>query len=198
MLLKYAKRFRVGTQWLMEGSGEMEMTPDQIETAKIFDLMGKRAKNRSLIDTGRAGDVPQFNIHAGMGNGGLISVTVDESGQAINPEDSDGFWSFPDSVKSGMRNLRKIYAMPVTGDSMEPTILGGAIVFVDTSHTVPSPPDIYALDYGDGLMVKRVELVPQSEMMRIISDNERYREYELLRSEVHVYGRVIASFQWRG
>ena len=88
--------------------------------------------------------------------------------------------------------------MPVTGDSMEPTLVGGAFVFVDTSHTVPSPPDIYAIDYGDGLMIKRIELVPQSELVRVISDNDRYRTYEMRREDLRVYGRVIASFQWRG
>lgn len=88
--------------------------------------------------------------------------------------------------------------MPVTGDSMEPTLPNGSYVFIDTTHLVPSPPDIYALDYGDGLMIKRVELVPGGELVRVISDNERYSDYDLSREDVRVYGRVVAWFQWRG
>lgn len=174
----YGRKFKASPTYLLYGDGET------IQAAVAVPP--------------ESGDVPQFNIHAGMGNGGLLSVMVDGDGLAIDPSDSDGFWTFPASVKAGHRNLRRTYAMPVTGDSMEPTLVGGAFVFVDTSHTVPSPPDIYAIDYGDGLMIKRIELVPQSELVRVISDNDRYRTYEMRREELRVYGRVIASFQWRG
>lgn len=143
------------------------------------------------------GDIPNFTIHAGMGPGGAMSVLSNGEGQ-IYSDQSDGFWSFPDAVKAGWRNMSKIYAMPVTGDSMEPTLPGGSFAFVDISHTVPAPEDIYALDYGDGLMIKRVKLVPRSDKILIISDNDRYGQDELLREDVRVYGRVVAWFQWRG
>lgn len=173
-------------EWYLGGKGE-------------FLLSGQPMDEPEWNEQDRpVGDVPQFNIHAGMGAGGALSVMVGEDGLAIDPEDSDGFWSFPDSVKSGMRDLRKIYAMPVTGDSMEPTLPGGSFAFVDTSHTVPSPEDIYALDYGDGLMVKRIQMIPKSDKLMVISDNDHYRDHELLRDDVRVYGRVVAWFQWRG
>ncbi|GAB4351414.1 MAG: hypothetical protein Kow0026_08460 [Oricola sp.] len=198
MILTYARKFRVDTKWLLEGSGAMTPSDDQRQFFDVTDRMEKRAGNRQKIQLGRAGDVPQFNIHAGMGAGGALSVMVGDDGLAIDPEDSDGFWSFPDSVKAGMRNLRKVYAMQVTGDSMEPTLPGGSYAFVDISHNVPSPEDIYALDYGDGLMVKRVQLIPKSDKLMVISDNDHYQDYELLREDVRVYGRVVAWFQWRG
>jgi len=142
------------------------------------------------------GDVPNFTIHAGMGPGGALSVLRNGEGQIFS-DHSDGFWSFPDAVKAGWGKLSNVYAMPVTGDSMTPTLPGGSFVFVDTSHTVPSPEDIYAIDYGDGLMIKRVKLVPRSDKVLIMSDNPRYGTDELHRSEVAVYGRVVAWFQWR-
>lgn len=145
------------------------------------------------------GDVQQFNIHGSLGAGGALSVILDEkSGHAVDMDDVDGFWSFPDSVKAGMRNLGKVYALPVRGDSMEPTLPGGSIAFVDLSQNFPQPEDIYALDAGDGLIVKRLKLVPRSENILVISDNERYGSDELHRQDVQVYGRVVAWFQWRG
>lgn len=143
------------------------------------------------------GDIANFTIHAGMGNGGTVSVQVDEDGMAIDPSDSDGFWSFPDQVKAGWREITKTYAMPVTGDSMEPTLTNGSYVFVDTSHNYPSPPDLYAVNYGHGLMIKRLELLPEDKV-HVISDNDRYSNFEFHASEIEVYGRVVASFQWRG
>lgn len=143
------------------------------------------------------GDIANFTIHAGMGSGGTLSVTLDDEGEVIVPSDSDGFWSFPDQVKAGWRQMNQTYAMPVTGDSMEPTLNNGSYVFVDTSHKYPSPPDLYAVNYGHGLMVKRVELLPEDKI-RIISDNDRYSDFEFHQQDVEVYGRVVASFQWRG
>lgn len=173
---------------------------DPIEVSDEYLEEDLELAQRALpaVDRSRAkGDIPNFTIHAGMGPGGALSVLANDQGEVYS-EFSDGFWRFPDAVKAGWRNLSKIYAMPVTGDSMEPTLPGGSFVFVDTSHTVPSPEDIYAIDYGDGLMIKRVKLVPRSERILIISDNERYGTDELNRDEVMVHGRVVAWFQWRG
>jgi phage repressor protein C with HTH and peptisase S24 domain len=169
------------------GDVSSEFSADDLEKAAAMPLGTKT----------RDGDIPNLNIHAGMGPGGLLSVTKNEAGE-IYSDQSDGFWSFPDAVKAGWRNRPHVYAMPVTGDSMEPTLRNGSFVFVDTTHTVPSPEDIYALDYGDGLMIKRLKMVPRSDKILVMSDNERYGTDELLREDVTVYGRVVAWFQWRG
>lgn len=166
-----------------------EFDPNDLEQAKSLAVFPNEPRQR--------GDIPNFTIHAGMGPGGALSVLQNEAGEVYS-DFSDGFWSFPAAVKAGWRNMAKIYALPVTGDSMEPTLPGGSFVFVDTSHTVPAPEDIYALDYGDGLMIKRVKLIPRSDKVQIISDNDRYGRDELLRQDVRVYGRVVAWFQWRG
>lgn len=144
------------------------------------------------------GDVPNLTIHAGMGTGRLERIEGADSG-FVPEQYTEGFWTFPASVRERFLHIGSTHALPVVGDSMEPTLRDGSIVFVDTTHIVPSPPDLYAVDYGDGLMVKRIQLVPRSGKVRVISDNkDRYDTYELNREELHVFGRVIASFQWRG
>jgi phage repressor protein C with HTH and peptisase S24 domain len=47
-------------------------------------------------------------------------------------------------------------------------------------------------------MVKRLKLVPRSDKIEVISDNERYGRDELLREDVKIWGRVVGWFQWRG
>ena len=143
------------------------------------------------------GDVANLVIRAGLGVGTDMEVARDDGGQ-IYADHINGFWSFPDAVKAGWRNMPHVYSMPVTGDSMEPTLTSGSYVFVDMTHTVPSPPVIYAIDYGDGLMIKRLQMVPRTDKIVVMSDNERYADYELRREDVRVYGRVVAWFQWRG
>lgn len=146
------------------------------------------------------GDVENLTIVSGAGGGGMLSVEYREDGSLLDPAMADGFWSFPESIKSGWRNLEKIKALPVIGDSMEPTLVKGSTVFIDTTHVYPNPEDIYACDFGDGLVIKRLKLVPRSDKIMVISDNrDRYGDPdELLREDVTVYGRVVAWFQWRG
>lgn len=141
--------------------------------------------------------IPDLAIFGGLGGGGMLEVLTDESGSINDQEQLRGFWSFPDYMVAGFRNLRGIYAWEVRGDSMEPTLAGGSVVFVDMNQAQLPPEDIYAIDYGDGLMVKRLKLVPRTDRVQVISDNERYGSDELLRDEVRVYGRIVGWFQWR-
>lgn len=158
-------------------------------TAQAVASAGVRSRTRT---------VPDLAIFAGMGGGGMIEVDVDEAGAPIDPDQIRGYWEFPDYMLRRFGDLKNIYAWEVRGDSMEPTLTGGAVVFVDTSQTRLPPDDIYAINYGDGLMVKRLKLIPRSELVSVISDNERYGADDLIRDDVKVWGRVIGWFQWRG
>lgn len=142
--------------------------------------------------------VPDLAIFGGMGGGGALEVTVNENGDPLDPEQVRGYWSFPEYMVRALGALKNIYAWEVRGDSMEPTLPGGSVVFVDTSQRTPPPDDIYAINYGDGLMVKRLKLIPRSDLVSVISDNERYGADDLPREEVIVWGRVVGWFQWRG
>lgn len=178
----------------------------QVEPTQVTDEFNEhdleRAAEMPSHQSSRApaGDVQNLTIQSGAGGGGLESVEYQQNGDLIDPAMSDGFWSFPESIKAGWPNLAQIKALPVVGDSMEPTLTKGSTVFIDTAHTYPNPEDVYACDVGDGLVIKRLKLVPRSESILVISDNrERYGEPdELRREDVRVYGRVVAWFQWRG
>ena len=146
----------------------------------------------------RVSSVPDLAIYAGMGGGGLLEVATDDVGVPTDPDQIRGYWEFPEYMLRRFGNLKNIYAWEVRGDSMEPTLAGGSVVFVDTSQTVPPPDDIYAINYGDGLMVKRLKLIPKSDQVSVISDNDRYGADSLLREDVKIWGRVIGWFQWRG
>ena len=167
-----------------------EFNEDDIAKASTLDLSTALATNR--------GDIQNLTINAGMGPGRLEAIEGSESG-FVPADYVDGFWSFPERIRDRFGHINQTHALPVVGDSMEPTLRDGGIVFVDTTHVVPSPPDLYAVDYGDGLMVKRIELIPRTNKVRVISDNtDRYATYELDRNDLNVFGRVVASFQWRG
>ena len=140
--------------------------------------------------------IPNLLTHAGMGSGGIELVEVDENGHPLELY-TDGGWSFPDGIASGFHSRKGIYSIEVEGDSMEPNYRGGSTVFVDTKNTRPTPPGVFIVDYGDGLLLKRVELIGGTDQIAIISDNkDLYRSYEFPRDEVTIWGRVIAKWEW--
>lgn len=154
------------------------------------------SRNIPALTTTHKDGIPQLDIHAGLGNGGLLDIEVDPHTMKPLPEYTTGDWSFPAEIEGSIGAFKGKFAFRVIGDSMAPTLQGGWTVFVDTLQNKPSPPGIFAIDAGDGLLVKRVELIPQTEKIRIISDNQAYNDYEFMREDVRVYGRVFGYFAW--
>ena len=98
-----------------------------------------------------------------------------------------------DRLKAAPSLLR---VMAVQGDSMMPTLNDGDTVLVDMTQRNPSPPGVFVLHDGMGLVAKRLEHVPLSDppRVRIISDNPRYSPYECTTDEVNIIGRI----RWYG
>lgn len=173
----------ISYEWLGTGRGEMDPSRMVVPPMKSSGLVR----------------IPDLNIFGGLGGGGLQEVLTADDGMPTDSEQLRGYWTFPEYMVSAFRNVHGIYAWEVRGDSMMPTLPGGSVVFVDTQQASLPPDDIYALDAGDGLVVKRLRLVPRSSDIDIISDNkDRYPVDRLKRDDVRVYGRVIGWFQWRG
>jgi len=173
----------VSFEWLATGRGTMDP--------------GNELQPPAESNANRNIRVPDLHIFGGLGGGGAIAVVAKDDGTPIDTEQLRGYWTFPEYMVRAFRSLEGIYAWEVRGDSMEPTLPGGSVVFVDTGQSAPPPDDIYAIDYGDGLMVKRLKLIPRTDMVSVISDNEKYSPDNLKREHVQVFGRVIGWFQWR-
>lgn len=86
----------------------------------------------------------------------------------------------------------------IIGDSMEPEFPSGSRVLVNVADRRPSPPGIFAIWDGMGLVVKRVEFIAHSDppTVRIKSANPEYTPYERLVEEAHIQGRVVGRWKW--
>ncbi|WP_334154730.1 XRE family transcriptional regulator [Agrobacterium pusense] len=173
----------VSYEWLATGRGSMD--PNNVVAPPADALVAKQFR------------IPDLAIFGGMGGGGALSATEGVGGLPSNPDDLRGYWTFPEYMVRSFKSLEGIYAWEVKGDSMAPTLAGGSVVFVDTTQNTLPPDDIYAIDYGDGLVVKSIQLLGGTDKALIISDNPKYRPVEMQRESILVYGRVVGWFQWR-
>ncbi|MEP0518528.1 MAG: S24 family peptidase [Hyphomicrobiales bacterium] len=141
--------------------------------------------------------VPQIDVTAGMGGGGLTgNVNATHNGITINADQVSGVWGLPETIyaRIGVPPAR-LAALPVQGDSMYPTLKDGDVIFVDTGHRAPSPDGVYALadDFG-GVVVKRLESHGGDGIVRIISDNDRHAPYDRNVDEMFIFGRFVGRW----
>ena len=81
----------------------------------------------------------------------------------------------------------------ISSDSMVPLLEHDDTVMLDCSQIHPSPPGIFILDDGVGLVAKRIEIIPSTtpQMLRISSENSAYSNYLRRIVEVHIIRRVV-------
>lgn len=130
----------------------------------------------------------------------LLLENTTQNGITFARESIRDYWQLPDRVLGRMGLAPASMAcFPVQGDSMDPTICDGDVVFIDTRHRVPSPPGVYALaDEFGGVVVKRLEVVSRPGddpiTVRVSSDNPRHLDRELTLGEIHIIGRYVGRF----
>jgi len=164
-LTRVAEVLRVDLPWLLHGEGEVEGELPSIEDPRYVPIRA-------------------VTVTASMGGGHEV---VDE-GLEGEPYHFLETW-IRDDLKAIPRELR---VMHVEGDSMEPTLLDGDVTLIDLTRISPTPPGIFVLFDGFGLVAKRLEHIPNSDppTVRIVSDNPRYSAYERTAEEIRVIGRI--------
>ncbi len=109
-------------------------------------------------------------------------------------------WQLPTEIVRSYTTApaSELRIITVMGDSMEPTLMPGQRVMVDTGDRLPSPPGIFVVWDGLGLVVKRLQVLPHSDppRVKISSDNIKYDTYERTMDEAYIQGRVIGHWRW--
>lgn len=126
--------------------------------------------------------VPELEIGYSMGGG---SVLLDYEQRGVVP-----------FRRAWLKNLMNggiddLFVARGEGDSMQPTLLDGDFVLVDTSQKQINKQDrIWCVSYGDLGMIKRVRKLPGDGYM-IFSDNPSIAPLYTHDGEMFVIGRVI-------
>lgn len=197
--LSTAKRAGLGNDAVRDILRGRSLKPSHETVAKIAkalgcspgDLTGERTREPRAAQSDTV-TVAELEVHvaAGMGADGDAVILANEEAGAVLGTFSFPRNSFREMVPGSSEGVRMI---AVRGDSMVPTLCPGQRVMVDTADKTPSPPGVFVIWDGLGLVLKRIELIAGSDPMRIriSSDNPRYTAYERTLDEAHINGRVI-------
>jgi phage repressor protein C with HTH and peptisase S24 domain len=93
----------------------------------------------------------------------------------------------------GMGNT-DLEAIHVDGESMEPTLQDGSIVFVDRTQTSLNKDGIFIASTTAGLFIKRIRQRADG-MVELISDNKNYSPEVLAPDEVSIVGKVVGNIE---
>jgi len=130
--------------------------------------------------------VPFIDVSASAGAGSVIDAVEDHAVEQ---------WHFPKTWLQQHANgqIESLKLLTVSGDSMAPRLLHGDIVMIDTFQRTASPPGIFVLHDGLGLVIKQIEPIPNTApvTLRIFSENTAYSAYDRSIEEVHIIGRVV-------
>jgi len=92
------------------------------------------------------------------------------------------------------RTDRELEAIHVGGESMEPTLRDGSIVFIDREQTSIDKEGIYIASTNAGLFIKRIRQRADG-MVEFISDNKSYSPELLSPDEVRIVGKVVGNIE---
>lgn len=205
--LVYARKFGVSAAELLTGIRDGK--PRLIHSYDPDDAEKPHADERMSIgsETGFSGapegSSPQIDVTAGMGAGGFAIANEGvpgKQGMTFSAESVKDYWKLPPAilVTLGLA-AQDIAIFPVQGDSMQPTLDEGDVVFIDTRHRRPSPDGLYAIiDEIGGMAIKRLEITsdPGAEetLVSVMSDNPRHKTKVWKADELYVVGRVLRKF----
>jgi phage repressor protein C with HTH and peptisase S24 domain len=88
----------------------------------------------------------------------------------------------------------ELEAIHVDGESMEPTLQDGSIVFVDRTQTNINKDGIFIAATTAGLFIKRIRQRADG-MVELISDNKAYSPEVLAPDEVTIVGKVVGNIE---
>jgi bacteriophage CI repressor helix-turn-helix domain len=174
-LSAFDKKTRFSINWLTEGTG------DKYKTHVLPAITESESEDRIRF--------PRLNAEATCGAGTINDHYI----EVVDYVTVASAWA---REKLG-GNLNKIQVITARGDSMEPTIEDGDVMFVDTAVEAFEGDGLYLLWYIDGLKAKRLQSTVGGGLM-IISDNSSYRTETVSGEDlnaVHIIGRIRGA--WR-
>ncbi|WP_200763244.1 S24 family peptidase [Nitrosophilus alvini] len=124
-------------------------------------------------------------------------INASAGGGALNYEESaQKLYLDPELIRffGGEKRLKDIEALNVIGDSMEPLLKDGSIVFIDRSQKDIRKGGVFVISTNAGVFIKRVALKITGEI-ELISENRSYPKESVLPEEIKIIGKVMGALE---
>ncbi len=131
--------------------------------------------------------IPYYDVHASAGHGAFVDGEPMPSILDIDPSYL---------INQGI-SPKNLFAIPVKGDSMEPTFFDGDVAVMKK----PTPPmlvleGIYLIRIGGELFIKRIQYNKFDARLRVDSDNDFYDSYTIRNEDlnaVEILGEAVLT-----
>ena len=192
----YARKFNVSFAWLMTGEGGPEKSARKADATPAFDPVTDERRDIPLDG------IRELDSDAGLGAGQEPDHVYVQGKDGLEVRDAykPEPWILPRRfMRDGLRaGPEKVIAIATRGDSMEPTIHNGEVVFIDTTNRRVGSGTLHAIRdvYGE-IIIKRLDLFRDGDELKvnIISDNRATPMRTEPLSEIAVVGRVCGLFK---
>lgn len=171
-ILEIANALGVSVEWLKTGKGEAPDFASEVDSVE--------EENEPFYTR-----IEVLDIYASAGNGEFVSGDLAGYVQAVEFQNEYFHQLFQRASDKGLAIIN------VKGDSMEPTICSGDLLFVDTSRNAYQGDGIYVFSFNDKLYVKRLQFA--GDKLLVISDNKHYHTWDINpdnESKVVYHGKV--------
>ncbi len=122
-------------------------------------------------------------------------IYASAGGGALNYDEQSEFLTLDEEMVNhlgGKHVIKNIHALNVVGDSMEPTLNDGDILFMDRNSVNPNRNGIYIVSTPAGIFVKRLQLKLDG-TVALVSDNESYSDEIVNTEDITVLGKVVGA-----
>jgi len=159
-----------------------DLIPLDTDTREEKNEAPGAAQDSSLTTGAGIVRIPFYDVKASAGHGCFADTEKVETYLAMQEE-------IIRAVLPG--NPSRLAIIQASGDSMEPTIMSGEMLILDTQEKKVGVDGLYVIRLNDAIAVKRVQQISGGQV-NVISDNPRYKEQHLTTEEIIVCGRVVA------
>lgn len=169
-ILEIANALGVSVEWLKTGKDNASDFSANMEEEK-------EGKHQVRIEV--------LNVYASAGNGEFLTGDLAGDIQAVEFESEYFYNLFQRASEKGLAIVN------VKGDSMEPTLTSGDLLFVDTTLNCYQGDGLYVFSLGESLYVKRLQRAGRR--LLVLSDNKFYEKWEIDASneyEFFIHGKV--------
>lgn len=115
------------------------------------------------------------------------------AGAGLRPEnDVDFRLAFRNDWLEQFGGAKQLFVIRVEGDSMEPTLQEGDTVLINKNvNSIGAGGGIFAINWKEMILVKRLQMNPQTDEVIIKSDNPNYDSIVVKPNEIEIEGKVI-------